>query len=97
MLALSELVDHASAVLPLENQALLDIVRMVDASVQRSKASSAGPARNLLGPGALALFCLFGRRPVGIWASHRPGPRCTLWPEGQPPIEAVRVCREEAL
>ena len=51
MLALSELVDHASTVLPLENQALLDIVRTVDMTVHRSNARSEGQASDLLGPG----------------------------------------------
>jgi hypothetical protein len=40
VLALSELVDHASAVLPIENQALLDVVRSIDNKLSRSASRS---------------------------------------------------------
>jgi hypothetical protein len=39
MLALSVLSDHASAVLPIENQALLDVVSMVDQRMQQASHS----------------------------------------------------------
>jgi hypothetical protein len=57
MLALSELIDHASAVLPIDNQALLDIVSMVDKKVQPTKNAQAADrtAKHLLGSGATSV------------------------------------------
>lgn len=53
VLALSELIDHASAVLPIDNQALLDIVSMVDKKSQpkRSLQAADDTAKHLLGAG----------------------------------------------
>lgn len=39
MLSLNELIEHADAVLPIENQALFDIVSKVDKQVSRSSST----------------------------------------------------------
>ena len=68
MLALNELVEHASAVLPIENQALLDIVAMVEDRMQRSSSKAAsGAATNLLGKGV-----------CGWWHAHLEGVSCAV-------------------
>lgn len=68
MLALSVLSDHASAVLPIENQALLDVVSMVDQRMQQSSQSKGRTAdshltgkgvstgSNFVAPGCAALI-----------------------------------------
>ena len=59
MLALDQLVEHADVALPIENQALVDIVNLVDAQLQRSAASATAAASlNLLGPGAILVLSL---------------------------------------
>lgn len=58
VLSLSELVDHADAVLPIENQALHDIVAAVDRHIGRGASRSAAQdSVDLLGDGADA--CMY--------------------------------------
>ena len=71
MLALSELVNHASAVLPISNQALLDIVATVDAKMNSN--ASRGAAVNLTGAGVPSiLFVCTGQpeQPEGPRIGH---------------------------
>jgi hypothetical protein len=53
MLSLNELIEHADAVLPIENQALHDIVAKVDRQVNRTSSTSAATV-DLISKGAVA-------------------------------------------
>lgn len=54
MLSLDQLIEHADAVLPIENQALHDIVAKVDKQVNRSSNSSSAATVDLISKGAAA-------------------------------------------
>lgn len=65
LLSLSELVDHADAVLPIENQALHDIVAAVDRQIGRTSSRAAGVSVDLLGKGKVV--CRYTCRSVLLW------------------------------
>ena len=102
MLALNELVEHASAVLPIENQALMDIVAMVDSRVERSKVRASGEnAQNLLGQGAYLLACNAAAAllPSAAWhcTALPVNPPTTSGESGWPDVIHIVRCREKAV
>ena len=60
MLSLNELIEHADAVLPIENQALHDIVAKVDKQVSRSSGAGGAATVDLISKGtANSQYSLF--------------------------------------